>query len=280
MAGFKVPRARFPAAIARAASVAALVLAAGSALADPASPAPGQPLALFDPTEPAALGSRGCAEIALAAPGDWLAVGAAPLACGGIIPPRPREFDFSRGEASWKLGLGGGDARSIGQVRGAFDLDHGLKLGPLGAWQLRGEVALVRPSGEASFVPLREETRLTLSRGLAGWNLRFEGSAASSGALNPLAALSRQTELSANLSRGFRLSPFGTEHQIAFRLAESSTLDLPSGVAGKLLLAGIDYSHALAKGSLSATLAWSHAAPQGAAASSSGRALLRYSLSF
>jgi hypothetical protein len=203
------------------------------------------------------------------------------LTCAATTPSAPHELKIDRGEASWLLGILGGDPHNLGEIRSAFSLEHFLALGPLGGWQLHGDVWLGHPSIVSSGFPVDERTHVWMTRGLPlGWNLRLAASATAQGGLDPGVAIEQDSEVAAELTRSFRFAAPEAEHKVMLKLAEQDATNRQFGTDQRTTLAGVTYGHALTAGSLAASLTYTHAEPIGSATQNAARAEVKFSYKF
>jgi hypothetical protein len=203
------------------------------------------------------------------------------LACSTALPSAPHELKIERGDAALHLSFIGADQHSAGDLRSTLSLEHGLPLGPLGAWQLHGDVLLEHPTlTHFSFIA-DEQTHLSMSRGLPwGCNLRLGASASAQGAFDPRLADVRNSEIAAELSRSFRLSPTGAPHGMTLTLAEQSAINRWSGVDQRVTLTRVGYAHSLKFGAVAADIAFTRTEPIGLAYQDAARGEIKYSRSF
>jgi hypothetical protein len=203
------------------------------------------------------------------------------LACSTAAPSAPRELKIDRGEASWRLGITGGDERNLGEIRSTFSLDHFLALGLLGGWQLHGDVWVGHPTIAGAGFPIDERTHVSMSRGLPwGFDLRVGASAAAQGGLDPGVAIGQTSEIAAEVSRNFRFAAPETDHRVTLKLAEQSDVNRLYGLDQRTMLLGLTYGHMLAIGSLGATVTYTHVEPFGSPSLNAARAELKFSHSF
>jgi hypothetical protein len=211
-----------------------------------------------------------------AAPRRW-----GQFACAAAAPSAPHELKIDRGEASWRLGIVGTDEHNISEIRSAFSLEHFLTLGPLGGWQLHGDVWVGHPTIAGSALPIDERTHVSMSRGLPlGCNLRFAASATAQGALDPGVATEQSSEIAAELSRNFRFAAPGVDHRVTLKMAEQSAISRLFGIDQRTTLASLAYGHVLTAGSLAATVTFTRLEPVGGPSQDAARAEVKFSRSF
>jgi hypothetical protein len=211
-----------------------------------------------------------------AAPRRWGA-----LTCTATAPSTPHELKFDRGEASWRLGILGVDQHNLSEIRSAFSLEHFLALGPLGGWQLHGDVSVGHPTSTGSGLPIDEGTHVSMSRGLPwGCNLRLGASATAQGALDPGVAGEQNSEVAAELSRDFNFDLREADHHVSLKLAEQSAVNRLFGIDQRTMLAGFTYGHALTTGSVAATVTFTHVEPVTGPIQDAARAEMKFSRRF
>jgi hypothetical protein len=203
------------------------------------------------------------------------------LTCAAAGPATTQELKLDQGAASWRLGALTADAHRISEVRGTFSLEHFLPLGPLGAWQIHGDVALGRPTLGAVGSAVDEQAHVFMSRSLP-WacTLRLAASAIALGTVDPSAALQRSSEIAAELSRGFRLAAAATVHQVTLKFAEQSASDRQSGSDQTTLLTSLSYGHAMKVGAVKADIALTRVEAGAAAIQTVTRTMVSYSRPF
>jgi hypothetical protein len=201
------------------------------------------------------------------------------LTCAAAGPAAPQELKVDRGAASWRLGALNADAHGVSEVRGTFSLEHFLPLGPLGGWQVHGDVALGRPTLGAIGPAVDEQTHVFMSRSLP-WacTLRLAASAVALGALDPGAALRQTSEIAAELSRGFRLAAAAPVHQVTLKIAEQTATDRQAGSDQRALLTSLSYGHTMKAGAVKADIALTRV--ETGSAPTAARALVSYSRPF
>jgi hypothetical protein len=222
------------------------------------------------------LGIDGVSGPGPAAPRRW-----GQLACGAAAPSAPHELKIDRGEASWRLGILGADQGNLSEIRSAFSLEHFLALGPLGGWQLHGDIWVGHPTLAGSGLPIDERTHVSISRGLP-WrcNLRLVASAMAQGALDPGVATEQSSEIAAELSRNFRFAAPEADHRVTLKMAEQSAISRLFGIDQRTTLASLAYGHVLTAGSLAATLTFTRVEPVSGPSQHAARAELKFSRSF